>query len=282
MTPLALDIAVAAIILLSTLAAFFRGIIREFFTLAGFILAVFVAYKAGHLLVPSFDKWFGVTEGAGPAEATILGVLTPAMASKVASYGSIFLLIFILMIVIRILISRWIKDAGLSVVDRVIGGLFGFARGFLLVFIVYAGALYLAYLGDAEKFPDWVKKSVSAPMLQDTLEWTKKHFDLDKVVESTGDGINIKLDKIDFDKAGEAAGEAVQELKENMMKEESGAAQPSPPEAAPAPEAPVPPAPEPYVAPAPAPEQAVPDNSPPPAPEPAPEPAPVPEPAPPQ
>jgi len=59
MTPHALDLTIALILILSTLVAYFRGIVRELFMLAGFTLAAFISVKAGHLLVPDVSKWMG-------------------------------------------------------------------------------------------------------------------------------------------------------------------------------------------------------------------------------
>ena len=67
MTPDALDIAVGGIILLSIVFAYFRGIVKEIFTLLGLGLAGYTAYKGGHILIPEFNKWLQVPE-EGSAE----------------------------------------------------------------------------------------------------------------------------------------------------------------------------------------------------------------------
>ena len=218
MTPLALDLVIGAIIVVSTLAAYFRGIVREFFILAGFALAVFVSYKGGHLLVPGIGKWLGAPpEGSHEKTALILGIVSPAVASYILSYGGVFMLIFILIMVIRILITRWINEAGLGVVDRLLGAAFGFLRGFLLVFVIYATCYYLI---TRNKFPDWARNSISVPILDSTMTWANKHFDLDKIIEDRGNGIAIKIDKIDLDKVGAETSTAVKELKDEVKKEE--------------------------------------------------------------
>ncbi len=217
MTPLALDIAIGSIIFLSTLIAYFRGIIREFFTLAGLGLATYVSYKGGHLLVPGLQKWLGAATDSATEKATVLGLLKPTMASYVIAYGGVFLLIFVLMIVVRILTTRAIQDAGLGVLDRLIGAAFGFARGFLLVFVVYATCFYLI---TKDKFPEWAKNSYSVPVLDNALAWTSQHIELDKIIKDEGSGISIKLDKVDPDKLGKDAGEAAKELKDEVKKEE--------------------------------------------------------------
>ena len=240
MTPHALDLAIGAIILLSTLIAYFRGIVREFFTLAGFALASFISYKGGHLLVPGLGKWLGVPpEGSNEKVDLVLGLVSPTVASYIIAYGGVFLLVFILMIVLRVMATRWIKEAGLSVVDRLLGAGFGFLRGFILVFVVYTTCYYLI---SKDKFPEWVKNSHSAPIFEGTLAWTKTHIDLDKMIEDRGNGIAIKLDKVDLDKAGAETGEAAKELKAEVKKEETEI-QKAIPETPPAPLPSAPPAP---------------------------------------
>ena len=266
MTPLAFDLTIGAIIFLSTLIAYFRGIVREIFTLAGFALATFVAYKGGHLLMPGVGKWLGVLPEGGHEKADVLGLVTPTIGAYVISYGGVFLLIFTLMIIIRLLISRWINEAGLGVVDRLLGAGFGFLRGFLLIFVVYATCYYLI---SRDKFPEWAKDSYSVPILDSTLAWTKTHIDLDKIIEDRGSGIAIKLDKVDLDKVGKETGDAAKELKADVKKEETEI-QKAVPE--------MPPAPAPEVQPLavqPAPQQPV--TPPPPAAAPQPVPPPVPQ-----
>ena len=127
MTPHALDITVAIIILLSTLSAYFRGFVREFFMLIGLALATFIAYKAGHLLQPDVAQWLGATPNNPDSEKpTVLGLLKPTQATDVISYGGVFLGVFILMIIIRMMISHWVSGAGLTMADRVGGAIFGF------------------------------------------------------------------------------------------------------------------------------------------------------------
>ncbi len=209
MTPHAFDLAILVIILLSTVTSYFRGIIREFFIFAGFLLAVFVSAKGGHILVPGLDKWLGAT--GGHEKASILGLLKPSMAGDIASYGGVFLLIFGLMIVIRILVTRVIQDAGLTVVDRILGAVFGFLRGFLLIFVVYAACFYLI---TPSAFPDWATKSYSVPILNKTLTWTNKNiFNLNSIIEDRGGSIAVKLNKVDLSKAGSHGSSIIDKMK---------------------------------------------------------------------
>lgn len=229
MTPNALDLSIALIILLSTLVAYFRGIVREIFMLTGVALAAFVAYKGGHLLVPDVSKWMGTLPNPADEKPTVLSLLKPSVATDVIAYGGVFLLVFILMIVIRMMISHWVDAAGLNVADKVLGAFFGFLRGFLLVFVVFATCLYMAYAGEPDALPEWAKNSISVPILESTLIWTNKNIDLKSTIKTVDD----KLQKINFDKTAKEAGDASTELKAEVKKEET-AVQKSQPETPPA------------------------------------------------
>jgi membrane protein required for colicin V production len=220
MTPHALDITVAIIILLSTLVAYFRGIVREFFMLAGLGLASFVSVKAGHLLVPDVSQWMNAHPESTNEKASALGgLLTPTIATNAVSYGGIFLGVFILMVIIRMMISHWVSGAGLTMVDRLGGAFFGFARGFLLVLIVFATCLYMDadYKGDPDKLPSWAKDSVSVPILETALSWTDKNIDLKGDLKQVAD----KIEHVDFDKAAKSGGNAASELKAEVQHEEA-------------------------------------------------------------
>jgi len=225
MTPHALDLTIGLIILLSTLVAYFRGIVRELFMLAGFALAAFVSVKGGHLLVPDVAKWMGTLPNPADEKPTVLSLLKPSVATDVVAYGGVFLLIFILMVVIRMMISHWVNAAGLSVMDKVLGAFFGFLRGYLLVFVIFATCLYMgSYKGDTDDLPDWAKNSVSVPILESTLIWTNKNIDL----KSTMKDIANRIEKVNFDKTAKEAGDAGTELKNEVKKEEKDIEKSSP------------------------------------------------------
>lgn len=218
MTPLALDIAIGLIILLSTVVAYMRGLIKEIFTVAGFGAAIFFAYESGHLLIPQFNQWLHVPDGADTGKTElVMGLLSPSLAAKVFSYGGMFLIAFIIIMLLGRLLTRWVNEAGLGIVDRLLGGTFGFLRGFLLVFMLYVPCTYLI---DQKKMPEWATQSTSVPILQKTLTVANEYFELDKKIEDRGGGIAIKFDKVDLDKLGAKVHPAEEELKEAIKKEE--------------------------------------------------------------
>lgn len=218
MTPLALDIAISLVIILSTVIAYLRGIIREIFTLLTLGVSFFIAYKGGHVLVPTFNQWLHVPDGNDTGKAQlVLGLLAPSLAAKVFSYGGFFLFFFIVLSLLGRLLTKWINEAGFAIVDRLLGSSFGFLRGFLLVFILYIPCTYLI---SSEKFPEWAKQSLSVPILHKVLAAANERFGLDKKIEDRGNAIVIKLDKIDLENLGEKTHPAEEELKKALKREE--------------------------------------------------------------
>jgi len=219
MTPVAFDLTIGTIILASTMISYFRGIIKEFFTLAGLGMALFVSYSGGHMLIPGLGKWLGVPpEGSNEKTEKILDILTPEVMANVLSYGGTFLLTLIIMILIGRLVTHWVADAGVSVFDRLLGATFGFMRGFLLVFAVYALFSFLNI--DQKKFPVWVKDSLGGYILQGTLNWSNETFELHKMIEDRGQGIAIKIDKIDLKKIGKKKDQVEEKLETEIIREE--------------------------------------------------------------
>jgi len=114
------DLALIAVVVLSVLFAFARGVVRELIAIATWIAALIVAFSyAGRVA-----EWF--------AALTI---------SPVAKHVLAFALILVVVLIIGATIARMLSGAihaiGLGFVDRLLGALFGFARG-LAVVVVFA------------------------------------------------------------------------------------------------------------------------------------------------
>ncbi len=142
-----LDIAIVAILVLSLLLGVWRGFVREVFSLAGWVLA-FLAANA-------------VAAPIGDALPT--SIARPEVRVLIA-----FVVVFVFTLsataLAAMLVSKLFKAAGLGGVDRTLGGLFGLARGvvILLAITIAAGLTALP------KHPLW-KESVGAGMLTRTV-----------------------------------------------------------------------------------------------------------------
>ncbi|MDI1228667.1 MAG: CvpA family protein [bacterium] len=234
MTPAALDIIVAIILALSMLVAYFRGIIREAFTIVALIVATSVTYFAGEIMIPSFNKWLKVDERGEQAAAAvskgandvaqaaiakehlIMGLVSPEKTAIILSYLSVFLVIYLIMSLVGFFVSRAVNEAGLGVMDKVLGAGFGLARGFLVVFLCF---LPISFLVKGENFPDWAKNSVSVPILQDSVAYVDSKVDLRKLVADNGKEIISKINLKPSSKA-KAEARAVTEEEERKMQDE--------------------------------------------------------------
>jgi len=142
-----LDYAILAVLAVSVVWGIWRGFVREVISLAGWVLAFLAANAV-----------------AGPlGDALPTSISSPEVRVLVA-----FLVVFIFTLSIAtvagMLFSRLLKAAGLGGLDRTLGGLFGLARGvvILLALAIAAG------LTAAPRHPLW-KESVGAGMLMRTV-----------------------------------------------------------------------------------------------------------------
>ena len=139
------DYAVLAITGFSVFLGTLRGLVREVIALAGWVVAFVVAGAYGGEVAPLLARQI-------PDESW------RALAAVVA----VFFVVLILMSVIAMLTSRLIKSAGLGVEDRLLGGMFGLARGLLVVVTL----MLLAGLTPLPRQAVWKDAMLAAPLEQ--------------------------------------------------------------------------------------------------------------------
>jgi uncharacterized membrane protein required for colicin V production len=98
------------------------------------------------------------------------------------------------MSLIGFFLTRAVAEAGLTIVDRLLGAGFGLARGFLVVFLLYLPAWYY-YQANKEPMPDWAKNSVSVPVLERAVDFADNHLGMTKLIQKGGDELAKKLEK---------------------------------------------------------------------------------------
>jgi membrane protein required for colicin V production len=141
-----LDIILVVIMLLSGFLAMVRGFTRE-------VLSIFswaVAAVAALYLTP---KYWTLVEGYFPS---------PGFA-QIAFAAGVFIIFLIVVSLITLRISDTVLDSRVGALDRTLGFLFGLARGFLLVAIVF-----ILFSALARVQPEWVSSARSYPILQQT------------------------------------------------------------------------------------------------------------------
>ena len=141
-----LDVILIVIMLVSGFLAMVRGFTRE-------VLSIFswaVAAVAALYLTP---KYWHTVEPYFPS---------PSFAQIAFAVG-VFIIALILVSLITFRISDKVLDSRVGALDRTLGFIFGLARGFLLVAIVFI--LFTALARDQ---PEWVTNARSYPILQRT------------------------------------------------------------------------------------------------------------------
>ena len=136
------------LVLVSTLISLKRGFVKEALSLGSWIIAVFVA------------RMFG-----GQVATLLGGVIAEPSVRLMVAYGSLFIATLAVGSMINHLISHVVAMTGLTGTDRLLGMVFGLARG-LLIIVVIVGVLERAPVtGD-----DWYKKSYLIPYLSSAAD----------------------------------------------------------------------------------------------------------------
>jgi membrane protein required for colicin V production len=138
-----IDYVVVALLFVSTAWGVWHGLVREVISLAGWV----IAFLAANLL-------------AGPVGERLPDALGPEEVRVLVAFVAIFIVALTMTTLVGVLLSRMLKAAGLGGLDRTLGGIFGLARGAL---VVVALAL-LAGLTALPKQPAWTG-SFSGPWL---------------------------------------------------------------------------------------------------------------------
>ncbi len=135
-----IDWAILIVIGLSAGISLLRGFVREAFSLAGWILAFFVAKGF-------YQEFSSLLESS---------IETPSLRYAV-SWAVLFILTLTLSGLINYILSQLIEKAGLSGMDRIMGMAFGALRGVLLVSVA---VLLLREFTPVEQDKWWIKSEL--------------------------------------------------------------------------------------------------------------------------
>ncbi len=142
-----LDIILVLIVFLSILLGIWKGFIRELFSLVFFILAVVLSF--------SFYQLPG-------------NLLNRYLKSRDLSNFVGFITIFVLVVIVGILVTYWLRKlftlGPFKAIDRVLGGVFGLIRGILIASII----VFALVVFPVRK--DLVVKSRLSPYVMKTID----------------------------------------------------------------------------------------------------------------
>lgn len=157
------DYIIIAVIAVSTLISLGRGFLKELISLAIWIIGFWVALKF-----------------YAPLSVILKPYITNDSVRLIVSFAGLFLTVLILGALFSYLLSFVIDKSGLSGFDRLLGMIFGCARGILLVGIILLLISTTAFVQDA-----WWKESVLIPHLQILVDWLRM-FVPQKMTELAG------------------------------------------------------------------------------------------------
>ncbi len=119
-----IDIAIIALIVLSALLSLFRGFVKEALALASWLIALWVAMIFYEDLAAVLAQWI--------AEPSV---------QNIAAFSLIFIGILLVGALVNYLASKLVVKTGLAMTDRMLGVVFGVARGAVIVaiLVLFAG-----------------------------------------------------------------------------------------------------------------------------------------------
>ncbi len=160
-----LDIVIVAIILLSALISLARGFVKEAFSLAIWVLAFWLSWSFFRDLEVPLREWIG-------SPTARLGIAFALLMIATLTVGGL----------VNYLIIQLVERTGMSGTDRLIGMVFGAARGILLVavLVLLAGLTTLpregwwlesTLVGYFEELAFWLR-DLLPPELADRFRYT--------------------------------------------------------------------------------------------------------------
>jgi membrane protein required for colicin V production len=149
-----IDVVILALIALSAILSLFRGFVREAVALATWLVALWVAMAFHEDLAAILSQW----------------ISTPS-AQKITAFAVLFICVLLLGAIINFLASKLVDKTGLTGTDRLLGIVFGVARGGVIVGI-------LVLLAGLTPFPQdtWWQDSQFIGYFEELAMWMRSYL----------------------------------------------------------------------------------------------------------
>ena len=154
MTPV--DYLIVLVLVVSAGVGFWRGFVKEALSLLTLLVAIWLAWRFAALVEPKLTNW------AADQEVRIL-----------IARGVIFALALVLGALASWVARQLIRHTGLTGVDRMLGGAFGFARGVLIVGLLVLALDFLDLDQDG-----WWQSARFRPYAEQVAAAVKKYAEL--------------------------------------------------------------------------------------------------------
>ncbi len=146
------DGVVLAVLAVSAVLAFLRGLVEEVLGVGAWIGAAAVALILRPAVVPLFQ-----------------GSVDPPWLADALAAGAVFLIVLIILKLIIGAVARMVQNSVLGGTDRALGLVFGIVRGAFLVILAYIlGGMVLPA---SERWPEPVREARSLPLVIDGAHW---------------------------------------------------------------------------------------------------------------
>lgn len=149
----AVDIFIAALIVVSLLIGWRRGFLREVLSLVSWVAALVAAVRF-----------------AEPLGAQFAGVIAQELLQVIAAFTLIFVVVLFAFSYLSHRLCLWLAVSGVTGVDRTLGILFGVARGVLIVTALLLVAWFINF-GEA-----WLQESRLVPYFKPLAEALLYHL----------------------------------------------------------------------------------------------------------
>jgi membrane protein required for colicin V production len=153
------DAVVLAVLAISALLAFMRGLVREVLGLAAWVGAIFIAVWALPRVRPQAQQWLGTSPWVDPV-----------------SFG----VVFVITLIVLMLISRWIsaivRASPIGGLDRTLGLVFGLVRGAAVLVLAY---IIAGMVIQVDRWPDVVLQARSLPLVYQGASWAVQRLPAD-------------------------------------------------------------------------------------------------------
>ena len=147
------DLVVLAVLALSGLLAFMRGLVREVLGLGAWVVAALVASPYGAF--PYVQPW-------------VRKQFTDSTTADLVAFGGVFLVVLIVLWMVAGALSSLIRGSALGGLDRTLGLVFGLVRGAVVVAVAY---LLVGMAIPAAQWPEPVVEARALPLAHQGAVW---------------------------------------------------------------------------------------------------------------
>ena len=159
------DFSIIGVVLLSLIISVYRGFLREAISLVSWVLAIILALRFATPLGNELSTH----------------IESPTIRYLIA-FAIIFVIVLILGAIVNLIVKMLVDKTGLGFTDRLLGILFGTARGLLAVSVILM-FLYVSPMKDKA----WLTSSQLAPQFNVVVDWLNKF--LPKKVKQVSDWV---------------------------------------------------------------------------------------------